>query len=523
MSDGFSLLAATKGCCLMSKKIPKNIQNVYRKPVIGTFADSKKSLLLYRFVYGSTISFAVVALLLLSFFVQGVEKIYADELVVEVKQTTRPATDLDIGAELDEEQINEEIIGSQENPSVFDTEIQDSAADGDVESEPEVSVDNDTPETEVGDSEDVLTEDTETQLIDEVASSTETQEEIALEENVTFESAVNITESDSEFSFNRNECTQLATGSFYCHQPQENVLDDALFAAPDEDGDLEIFLVRGGVQTKVTNNEMDDASPYFDQNTDTLVWHRLIEDRYQIMELDIDSGEEQQLTRTSDNNMEPTRQGKYTVWQRWVDGGWNIILSDGVSEKQLTKTISHNIAPYVHGSLVVWNRYSTTNDKTIEMYDIDSETYVSVDDPDGMSVSNPRMVFVYDSLHPNGDIVTKGYDILARKFIDLDTLPRDLPEELPSSDSTGETRALIQSKPSLKSDAEESLEGIGSSTPTIIPPSASSTQVLTLDLTQVEPLLPTVGNTIQASSTLADLVIEPYFEVPEGVTEVVQE
>ena len=40
----------------------------------------------------------------------------------------------------------------------------------------------------------------------------------------------------------------------------------------------------------------------------------------------------------------------------------------------------------------MWNRYNNDGDKTIEMYDIASQTFVSIKDPDGMSVSNPRMV-----------------------------------------------------------------------------------------------------------------------------------
>ena len=514
----------------MSKKIPKNKTNVCSEPVIGDFVSSRKSLFLYRFVYGNTVSFALVVLLMCSFLLQGVEKVYADELPLE--QSADTTEEQEISSQIDDSVLSENVsdVAAEEesvsqlivediSPSAPAEELAESAdesseevvPDEEVDSEESESLDTDIQEGDVSTEEGSISEAEES----DSASSTSTEsdpEEIPLDENVTFE-AVSITQSDSEFSFNKDECTQLATGSFYCHQPQENILDDALFAAPDADGDLEIFLVRAGVQTQVTSNTMDDASPYFDQNTNTLVWHRLIDDRYQVISFDVEEGRETQLTRTSENNMEPTRQGDYTVWQRWVDGGWNIILFDGEDETQLTKTTSHNIAPYIHGSLVVWNRYTSANDKTIEMYDIQNETYVSVDDPDGMSVSNPRMVFVYDSLHPNGDIVTKGYDVLARKFIDLDTLPRDLPEELPSSDSTGETRALIQSKPSLKSDAEESLEGMGSSTPNILPSIATSTESMTLDLTQViEPVsVPTDSHV--SSIPPEDLHIPAYFDI----------
>ncbi len=286
--------------------------------------------------------------------------------------------------------------------------------------------------------------------------------------------------SDSGFMFSKDECTELASGSFYCLEPRDNVLEDALFAAPDQDGDLEIFLVRNGTQTQVTDNFVDDAAPFFDQNSETIVWHRLIDDRYQIISYELASGEEVQLTRSGTNNMEPVRQGKYTVWQRWVSNNWDIILYDGETEVQVSHASAHDIAPYIHGALVVWNRYGATGEKTIEMYDIASETYVTVDDPEGLSVTNPRMVLVYDQMHPNGDITTKGYDMIARKFIQLDTLPRDLPDEIPESDPTSETRALIQSKPSVKGDEQVQTEPVPGGVPP--PDSASSTDSLTLDL-----------------------------------------
>ena len=284
------------------------------------------------------------------------------------------------------------------------------------------------------------------------------------------------------------------------------MLEDALFAAPDEDGDLEIFLVRDGVQSQVTTNQVDDAAPYFDENSNTIVWHRLHNDRFQIVSYEIDSGDETLLTSTRENNMEPTRQGDYTVWQRWVDGSWNIILHNGEDEIKLTNNGGHNVAPYVHGSLVVWNRHNTDGQKTIEMYDIDTQSYVSVPDAEGLSVSNPRMVFVFDSLTPEGDIITKGYDVLSRKFIDLDSLPKNLPDEIPNSDSTGETRALIQSKPTLKTDIEELVESdldiaVGGPEPELEP--------LTLNLASSTA---EVATSSAAAEDLAEyeLVIEPY-------------
>jgi hypothetical protein len=427
-----------------------------------------------------------------------IDDVLAEEELLE--SATTSTTTLEY---IDEEQVGEEII----------TEPTDESSVEDTPAEEIITE----PTSDDNSSESINPEPGNSSSTDEIGTSTEATSEVVLE---TGYETVYVTENEAEFSFSKEECTELATGSFYCLKPQQNQLDDALFSASDEDGDLEIFLIRGGVQVQVTNNQVDDAAPYYDQNSDSLVWHRLVNDTYQIISFDPSNQKETQLTGDIVNNMEPTRQGEYTVWQRWVDGGWNIVLFDGENERQITKNNNHNVAPYIHGSLIVWNSKNQSGDKTIEMYDLESDTYVTVDDPDGLSVSNPRMVFVYDSLHPNGDIITRGYDVMARKFIDLDTLPRDLPEELPPADSTGETRALIQTKPSIKSEIEESL---GSSTPNILPPvpldNASNTDQMTLDLSNSS----TTPEIDEVLTNEFDIVIEPFLLSDATTTESVQE
>ncbi|USN87834.1 MAG: hypothetical protein H6779_00085 [Candidatus Nomurabacteria bacterium] len=288
-------------------------------------------------------------------------------------------------------------------------------------------------------------------IIKELNNSTTTESEFLATTGPVQETkeSVSIVQSDSDYAFNKSECTEVADGSFYCHQPKATILDDALFSAPDADGDLEIFVVREGQQTQVTHNKIDDASPYYDSKSNTIVWHRLINDRFQIISYDLETGEEEQITTGKVNNMEPTRQGKYIVWQRWINNSWNIVLFNGEEEIPITADDSHNISPHIQGSLIIWNKHTPSGDKKIQMYNLDSQSYVTVNDPDGLTVDNPRMVLVYDSLHANGDIITKGFDIMTGEFIDLDTLPRKVPE-IPDSESTPETRALIQAKPEIE-------------------------------------------------------------------------
>jgi len=418
---------------------------------------------MYRFVYYSKTGFLVALLMLISFFLQGVQNVYANEVI----PVTESETSLnEVVGSVFPDAVNGIPSSAEEVPEIIpDTDIHNEGAVLDEtasEADPrDFNIDSTSTSTasitEIieAESDDSGIDDSDVEPGEVILDQEQEMESDSIKSN---NESINITNSDSAFSFTKDECTELATGSFYCLQPQENILKDALFSAPDADGDMEIFFVKDGVQSQITQNLFDDAAPYYDQNTNTIVWHRLIDDRYQVVVYEVDTNEERQLTSDSSNNMEPNRQGDYFVWQRWVDGGWNIILLDGKEEIQITKTTSHNVAPYIHGSLVVWNRHAPDGNKTIEMYDIASRAYVTVEDPDGLSVSNPRMVFVYDSLHPNGDIVTKGYDLLAKKFIQLDSLPRDLPDEIPPADSTGETRALIQSKPATKSEVEDSID-----------------------------------------------------------------
>lgn len=250
-------------------------------------------------------------------------------------------------------------------------------------------------------------------------------------------------QTDNTLAFGKNECTEVADGSYYCQKLSlENLPEDALFAAPDSTGDMEIFVVQEGIERKVTDNTVDDASPYYDARSETLVWHRLIQDRYQIISYDIDSGEETTLTDTKVNNMEPTRSGRYTVWQRWVKNNWEIILFDGENEQQLTDSAQHDIAPHIHGDLIIWNVRSSDGTESLMTYNIVSENYNEIDDPDGVSVANPRMLVMYEAQYQNEDTVMKGFDIVTGEIVPIESLPRELPEEIPSPETTGEVRAL---------------------------------------------------------------------------------
>ncbi len=498
---------------------------------------------LYVFVYKSVYTFVVSILLTVSFLLQGVYVVSANEgadnqlVMVEVPAIIDSVPDdskpsVDPAAAEDEPYMSEVVpevsVSAETDVSLVDGSIaEDLVTIGTTIEDFSTTSTSDSDNASTGSSnDDGYTFSQSSSTVPDatstpISTSTDLLDAEALSEVIgpALDTPLTVTYTDSGYTFSKSECTELASGSFYCIEPRVDVLEDALFAAPDADGDLEIFLVRENVQTQITDNFVDDAAPYYDQNSHTIVWHRLIDDRYQIVSYDIEERTETLLTNGTTNNMEPTRQGRYTVWQRWVGNNWDIILHDGSTERQVSHAVAHDIAPYIHGSLVVWNQYTMTGDKTVEMYDIANESYVTVDDPTGLTVSNPRMVLVYDQMHPNGDIITKGYDMIARSFIALDTLPRDLPDEVPSSEPTSETRALIQVKPNLKGD--EALDSEGDDGPVLVPEfkDASSSDPLTLDLgsaTNTE----TYTSAPPSDLTEFDLVIEPFSSSSRAVDSV---
>ena len=254
---------------------------------------------------------------------------------------------------------------------------------------------------------------------------------------------VSTVQTDNVLAFNKNECTEVEDGSFYCQKVSyDTIAKNDLFAAPDATGDMEIYVVQDGEQIKVTDNAVDDASPFYDSRSKTIVWHRLINDRYQIVSYDVETGEENQITDTNVNDMEPTRSGDYTVWQRWVQNNWEIMLRTGDIETQITDSVEHDIAPHIRGDLIIWNVRSSDGTQSLMTYDIGSQVFNEIKDTDGVSVSNPRMLVMYEAQYQNGDTVMKGYDLVTGEIIPIERFPQDLPSDIPSPEATGEVRAL---------------------------------------------------------------------------------
>ncbi len=280
-----------------------------------------------------------------------------------------------------------------------------------------------------------------------------------------------IAHTDTHYQFNKAQCVSMGGGAFHCFEEgvaSAEITEDALYVDRDSDGDKEVFLRTGDETIQITNNRVDDDAPYFDAVSNTIVWHRLEAGQYAVY-----SYQDKRETLVSEgygSSMEPHRAGQYTVWQSWIDDRWQVVLHDGVSARVISTGAAQSIAPQVEGAYVIWN-ITTGTTHAVAVYEIATGLTSVIDDGEGARVMNPRFVLVYDTKFENGDVITKGYDAETGDLIPLAAAAPIVPKELPSSDQTGETRALLQNKSSSREEFNDDLEptdstSIASSTPT---------------------------------------------------------
>ncbi len=250
----------------------------------------------------------------------------------------------------------------------------------------------------------------------------------------------------SKFTFSKDECVSVGDGSFYCSSGTTTPSvfgTDRVFSAVDQDGDKEIFVERDGELIQISFNMLDDDAPYFDEVSNTIVWHRLIDERYQIISYDVETGEEAQLTSDRYNNMEPSRYGDITVWQGWVGSDWEVMLEEKGELSMITDNTTSDVSPRINGNYIIWQAFDN-NAWRVKVYDRITKQVSIIEDADGASVDNPRFVLVYDTKHENGDVETKGYDLESGEVMPLNSSPTSVPQEIPDPEQTGEERALVQ-------------------------------------------------------------------------------
>lgn len=375
------------------------------------------------------------------------------------------------------------------------------------------------------------------ELIEEQSATESTEEQIeevdvsmeAVGETIVLNS---VNDDGNKFSFSENECTTVGDGTFYCAESSSApapTFTDRIFSASDAEGDKEIYIEKGGELVQISQNQFDDDAPYYDEVSDTAVWHRLIDGRYQIIVYDFDTEEEEQITHDRYNNMQPNRFGSALVWQGWVGSDWEIFLSEGDEITMLTDNTTHDITPSINGTHIVWQSFEN-NAWRMKVYDMRTRTINTIEDAEGGSIENPRFVLVYDTKFESGDIETRGYDLKSGEVVHLASQPVNLPEELPDPDQTGEERALVttitQLKPKTEGDTDELPPDIDDdidSNDVVIPPlvidemSGTTTTEFTEEVSENgvvdELIIPAfVDHATTSDNIIEDLVIEPFIE-----------
>lgn len=291
---------------------------------------------------------------------------------------------------------------------------------------------------------------------------------------------------DNFYQFSKDSCVAVGEGAYHCSANDGTVIDSQSVVYSDigESGYSEIFIrtANGDIQ-QLTDNKFDDTSPHYDPESKRVTWQRMIDGRYQIILYDIEEAEETQLTYSRTNSMEPSVSNAGVVWQAWDNNDWEIMFYDGTYTDQLTDNDTQDVAPVLEDEYIIWTIIGPDS-QLAQVYSLKTKEIVTISNYEGGSIINPRFVLVYDTQFDNGDVVTQGFDPETGFSAPIAAKPAEAPLEIPETDSTGETRALIQNKSSSKQTVVVQLgdagDGTGSSSPDV-----NSEGEIILDLNKV--------------------------------------
>lgn len=375
------------------------------------------------------------------------ESVSADSIATNID--TGDAGELTTATVLSDEATNSAIDGEMVTSSVVeetgDTNTVENDTHGDVVDEGEQSGE-----------EEVIPEGTSPSSTDDYIDSA------AIEDNVTdlMDSVVNevvtltrqmVTE-ENYYQFSKQSCVAVGDGTFHCTDKARTVIDPdtAVYAEKDEAGDMEIYLrtAKGAVK-QLTDNDYDDTSPDLDMTSTRVVWQRLIDGRYQIISYDLDEGEEQQLTFSRTNSMEPKVAKEGIVWQAWDGNDWEILFFDGKFTDQITDNDIQDVTPVIEDGYVLWSVLGGESSEA-RVYSIESGEIMTITGHEGGAIANPRFVLVYDTKFDNGDVITQGFDPVTGLASPISAEPVELPFNIPEPDPVGEIRALINNKSTQK-------------------------------------------------------------------------
>ncbi len=279
----------------------------------------------------------------------------------------------------------------------------------------------------------------------------------------------NVTNNDDNYyQFSRNDCVLVREGVYNCSKVDELLPNNdkttlalsspSIYAKLGKSGNLEIFIkdVEGKVK-QITNNTVDDNFPDYDKESEKIVWQRLIDGRHQIVLFDLKTETETVLTNSKFNNIEPKISGNRVVWQSWDGSDWEISLYDNNKNnkiKVITDNKMQDVAPNINNEYVIWTVLGQGK-KYAKVYSIKSNKILDINNYEGGVVTNPRFVLVYDVKFNNGDTITQTFNPKTGISQAVSANTKREPIDLPKSEPTGETKALIQNKVNNKGETEE--------------------------------------------------------------------
>ncbi len=383
---------------------------------------------LYSAVFAGRFSTLLIFILFTSFLLQPFHKAIASE-PVEPPVEEAPPVAADVALE---EPVPEPEPGITEEAPIEEPVSDEGSEEVVVEETPAEEI----PSEEVVDEEPsdgsaTTTEDAGSEELEEQPESVVEAQYLVTEENY--------------FQFNKNACVAVGDGAFHCSTNAKSELDaqSVVYSEQGGSGNMEIFLKtsRGKVK-QITENSFDDTAPHYDPESMRIVWQRLIDGRFQIILYDIMEQTETQLTFSKTNNMEPKVSDAGIVWQAWDNNDWEVMYFDGAYTEQLTNNEGQDVAPVIQDGYVLWSILGI-EDQEARVYSLDTKETITISGHDGGSISNPRFVLVYDTEFENGDIITKSFDPATGLSEAVAARPAPEPIDIPENDPTGEIRALL--------------------------------------------------------------------------------
>ena len=322
--------------------------------------------------------------------------------------------------------------------------------------------------------ENVIISEEETAIDTSTEGVTEEEEIISTEEVIT-ENAIPVFTTPEEPTpiaqpkvfFKDNECTETDDGGYYCISKNLGSTTTAPVLSPRVYSEVlangkEIYYEDVNGKVQITQNEYDDDAPSYDERNGIILWHALINGRYQIMSFERNSSSTgiRQLTNTSYNNTNPYVSGKGAVWQGWVNDNWEIFYVKDVTApsfeiRQITSISQNDMFPNLSEKFITWQSFFEET-WHVFVYDIETGETSQITKTINGKYENPRFALLFEKRDENGMVQTIGYDIASGKEIPIShgnspSSPLSLPQAdndkaMPFPASTGTTTVKTTEK-----------------------------------------------------------------------------